>query len=1737
MDNFTSRKGFSHMGSVITGTVNNHGLHMSGNHFSGPVNILGGKGGSDESREDLCKKALFLTNPIDDKSQIEDNNDILIPGICQWIHNHPSFKSWHENTSNSDLLWVSGAYGMGKTMMSLFLIEEIKRTQMQARGGIVLYYFLDSCNDKRNSAVAILRGLIYMMVRQYSEMIHYLMEDFEFQREGMFSSNSLDALWRIFETMLSDPRAARAICVIDGLDECQHDSLKPFLKKLCKFYENQRHIQEQIQNINPAFLSPIASMKMVLLSQEEPECIRETLSHFPRVRIEDAAVYTSGTKTQKPKSSAAGSAKKAGSTAPKLSSAVQLALKKKRVEDAKAAIAKAEANTATGMQSQTVVTLENAVAALSVDEQQSQQSATAEVPVDASGGHASVIATGTEEYVFDEEVAEGDGAVEEVEEEEEEEDVAEPVLPLALYIGAKITEMAQELGPNPAEASIIDRLHTRGDGTFLWVDLAIGELKRYAPEHALQVVEQLPPDVNDMYCRFIRQIQPNMVQLVVAVLRWVIAARRPLTINELSAALTNMGFSTHDPLGMTKQGITACTPLLKLNKDGVINITHTSFKNLLTSQSGPLWSDPSLSQFYINVADADGEIASLLLSYLERGCLNDGSSSVVEEASKYNQRCVQYPLFSYATIFWPDHLRSASRPNLNLAAPFFAKKSNVRKNWWLSYYPEKTKKGPMLAPRDFSLLHLAAYLNLPTLAHQLEQRGEVKPRIDSRDTHGNTPLALAAMMGSMDMLLFLMQRGASHECLGENVFELACRRGQTSIVEYLLNMGYNPNVPARDIGALESLGKSTRWIHGIISEGVELDIDLWRLMARDTGTGGTPVYNASLGGHTDVVKLLLERGANVHAATTKRWTALHGASWTGQTECVKLLLEHGAKALDVTDSGWNPMHCAAARGKASLVQFYIGLEMPVDALTVKRKSALHLAAYNGSASTLRVLMAAGAAVDLQSHKGETALHLATRRVKPEAVEALLAGGAERMVQNNAGATALDTIKMIKGTLSEDNAEIQRILETFGTPGYVPWTPKADPKAAVTAAAAAATGPQGSSQFMGMQPMYPQNGMIQTMNGQPTPVTPMSNPYAASQPYGTPPPPYTQTPAFQPTPQTQVGYFPEKTSHGSPSQAVGQSNLPSMYQSPTMSGAGFNGVHVPGTYGSNAAPPMAVPATPGMTAPAYQNGPVAGPASACPQAQSVSSPVYQSPTAPMSMSGAQLMNAPAVISPYLQSGVPSVASPAYSNPASGSAAFTPVSGYPATSIEVTSPVNTAPAVPNPYAHATSTVASNGVSVPAISPPVAIGQSAAPATQHPPVMATPPTTQPVTAEQPTNMMDANSWAVPVNHQPEQPAVELHANVPLQPDPSLESNEQPTVQVQEPGTYQELPANTMGQPQGSIPAASPSPPQQEVAHNSIPSENVIPVVAQQESPRQAPTTTPVAPIQQQTYQHTMASPTPYPIAPQQGFPPPAQGTVPGPLAHQPSFSTPQPQQAFPSNLAIHTPSAPVSQPSFQSSTQITTPGLSTMANAAPGAPFQQQPQWSAPTPMAMGAPAAIQSPYQSQYQAQTHTPQQSWMAPPTPQVTPQAQVPQIHVANPLPAMTHQTWTQPAIQTPSVIPQTTGAGYPSQTTFTAPAATPSYDAGGFPTNPTAQAAGQVAFNPPGVQQQQQQQQPWQNPQFVAQPGYTQQQYGPQGNLSVGYMPGQYGAGGQMQFAPPPMGHPGMQKKRSIMNLGGLLK
>ena len=65
----------------------------------------------------------------------------------------------------------------------------------------------------------------------------------------------------------------------------------------------------------------------------------------------------------------------------------------------------------------------------------------------------------------------------------------------------------------------------------------------------------------------------------------------------------------------------------------------------------------------------------------------------------------------------------------------------------------------------------------------------------------------------------------------------------------------------------------------------------------ETIEGAPPLWCAAAAGHTQIVKLLVEKGASVNSVTKTNSTPLRAACFDGHYEIVKYLVEHGAGRL------------------------------------------------------------------------------------------------------------------------------------------------------------------------------------------------------------------------------------------------------------------------------------------------------------------------------------------------------------------------------------------------------------------------------------------------------------------------------------------------------------------------------------------------------------------------------------------------------------------------------------------------------------------------------------------------------------------------------------------------------------------------------------------------------------------------------------------------------------------------
>jgi hypothetical protein len=173
----------------------------------------------DENRN--CLQALQATDPRDDKKRIElEKGGLLRDSYC-WVFKHDDFHRWHGNAENR-FLWIKGDPGKGKTMLLCGIIDEL--IESTAHSANVAFFFCQATNDHINNTTAVLRGLIYMLIKQQPLLISHLRGSYDdFGKRRFEGGNAFVALLKIFTNILEDPSLRRTYLIIDALDECSTD--------------------------------------------------------------------------------------------------------------------------------------------------------------------------------------------------------------------------------------------------------------------------------------------------------------------------------------------------------------------------------------------------------------------------------------------------------------------------------------------------------------------------------------------------------------------------------------------------------------------------------------------------------------------------------------------------------------------------------------------------------------------------------------------------------------------------------------------------------------------------------------------------------------------------------------------------------------------------------------------------------------------------------------------------------------------------------------------------------------------------------------------------------------------------------------------------------------------------------------------------------------------------------------------------------------------------------------------------------------------------------------------------------------------------------------------------------------------------------------------------------------------------------------------------------------------------
>ena len=139
----------------------------------------------------------------------------------------------------------------------------------------------------------------------------------------------------------------------------------------------------------------------------------------------------------------------------------------------------------------------------------------------------------------------------------------------------------------------------------------------------------------------------------------------------------------------------------------------------------------------------------------------------------------------------------------------------------------------------------------------------------------------------------------------------------------------------------------------------------------------TALHKASSRNHLEVVRLLLNKGAQVDKEDCFKNTALHLASLHGCLEIVRHLIDKGARVHAENEDKYTPLHRASFNGHHEVVRLLIDKGASVDAIDNGGWTPLHCAAYSSHLETARLLVHAGARdVRAKNHFGCTPSELA-----------------------------------------------------------------------------------------------------------------------------------------------------------------------------------------------------------------------------------------------------------------------------------------------------------------------------------------------------------------------------------------------------------------------------------------------------------------------------------------------------------------------------------------------------------------------------------------------------------------------------------------------------------------------------------------------------------------------------------------------------------------------------------------
>ncbi|KAH8820739.1 ankyrin repeat-containing domain protein [Xylogone sp. PMI_703] len=251
-----------------------------------------------------------------------------------------------------------------------------------------------------------------------------------------------------------------------------------------------------------------------------------------------------------------------------------------------------------------------------------------------------------------------------------------------------------------------------------------------------------------------------------------------------------------------------------------------------------------------------------------------------------------------------------------------------------------------------------------------------------------TPLRKAAEYGLVNMVKHLLEKkaDANFTALTTTPIFDAIQSGSIEIIKLLIEAGADVNYEGLDYKwrPLHYAYKNIEALEVLLDAGADIDS-----VCQD----GTALYLATFFNCNDSVKLLASRGANLELPWGSRnlwddgYNALHAAATQGYVDIMRTLLDFGANPNATIPNGMTPLMNAVLKSKENSVKVLLEYACNLDAVDEDEDSVMHIEQL--PVSTVKLLIQRGVDIELRDKRGHTALCVAVRSNNVPLVEFLL----------------------------------------------------------------------------------------------------------------------------------------------------------------------------------------------------------------------------------------------------------------------------------------------------------------------------------------------------------------------------------------------------------------------------------------------------------------------------------------------------------------------------------------------------------------------------------------------------------------------------------------------------------------------------------------------------------------------------------------------------------------------------